>query len=337
MSQPPEYPGPADPRAAILPATRPRVAAARPAAPSYGPPPAAQLRRASLRPPATAHRPTRASRRANRRASRQGQPRAARASRLRPAQASPTTANRRVSPVATRLPATARRLPRPATVRRAHRPRVTRPRATEVDRARRGSASARPSAGRGSKFTSNMRGRWPFPTLVYFLALGAVIGIAFGIAIATSETTTTSYDYGNGYAYEASTSSYSLISYIVLTIGYMLVFFVAIYMQAGLISGALDIADGKPVTIGTFFKPRNVGGVLLTALLLGIAAVGRCLHLRRPADPRPSSLDVRLRVRHRRIDCRRSTPSRPVSRRSGAEIGNSAVVLAGAVRGGTGR
>jgi uncharacterized membrane protein len=110
-------------------------------------------------------------------------------------------------------------------------------------------------------------------TLIYFLALGAVIGIPFGIAIATSETATTTYNYGNGYAYEASSSSYSTIGYIVLTIGYILAFFVAMYMQSGLISGALDIADGKPVTVGTFFKPRNVGGVLLTALLLGIAAV----------------------------------------------------------------
>jgi uncharacterized membrane protein len=122
------------------------------------------------------------------------------------------------------------------------------------------------------KFTSNIAA-FAVPTLIYFLALGAAIGIPFGIAMATSETTTTTYDYGNGYAYQASTSSYSLISYIVLTIGYILAFFIGIYMQAGLISAALDVADGKPVSIGTFFKPRNVGGMFLTALLLGIAAV----------------------------------------------------------------
>src|SRR4029077_11446660 len=73
------------------------------------------------------------------------------------------------------------------------------------------------------KFTSNIAA-FAVPTLIYFLALGAVIGIPFGIAMATSETTTTTYDYGNGYAYEASTSHYSLISYIVLTIGYILAF-----------------------------------------------------------------------------------------------------------------
>src|ERR1700746_2121062 len=41
-------------------------------------------------------------------------------------------------------------------------------------------------------------------------------------------------------------------------------------MHAGLLSGCLDIADGKPVSIGSFFKPRNLGPALLTALLVGI-------------------------------------------------------------------
>ncbi|OBK92449.1 hypothetical protein A5645_23590 [Mycobacterium asiaticum] len=123
-----------------------------------------------------------------------------------------------------------------------------------------------------AKFTQNIAAL-AVPTLIYFVALGAVIGIPFGIAMATSETTTTTYDYGSGYAYEASTSSFSAISYIVLTIGYIAAFFVAMYMQAALVTGALEIADGRPVSIGTFFKPRNVGGVLLATLLLGLAAV----------------------------------------------------------------
>ena len=40
----------------------------------------------------------------------------------------------------------------------------------------------------------------------------------------------------------------------------------------------LDIADGKPVTIGSFFQPRNLGMALLAALLVGvISAVGSFL------------------------------------------------------------
>ncbi|HUH71494.1 MAG TPA: hypothetical protein VLZ05_22995, partial [Mycobacterium sp.] len=43
-----------------------------------------------------------------------------------------------------------------------------------------------------------------------------------------------------------------------------------IFMHAGLLSGCLDIADGKPVTIGSFFKPRNLGRVFLAALVVAI-------------------------------------------------------------------
>ena len=35
-------------------------------------------------------------------------------------------------------------------------------------------------------------------------------------------------------------------------------------------SGLLDIADGRPVTIGSFFKPRNFGTVILAAALLAV-------------------------------------------------------------------
>ena len=33
----------------------------------------------------------------------------------------------------------------------------------------------------------------------------------------------------------------------------------------------MDIANGQPVTIGSFFKPRNVGSVLISSLIVGIA------------------------------------------------------------------
>ena len=36
------------------------------------------------------------------------------------------------------------------------------------------------------------------------------------------------------------------------------------------LGGLLDIADGRPVTVGSFFRPRNIGPVVITALLVGI-------------------------------------------------------------------
>jgi uncharacterized membrane protein len=42
------------------------------------------------------------------------------------------------------------------------------------------------------------------------------------------------------------------------------------FAQAATLSGALDLADGRPVSIGSFFKPRNFGTVFLAAFLLAV-------------------------------------------------------------------
>jgi uncharacterized membrane protein len=41
-------------------------------------------------------------------------------------------------------------------------------------------------------------------------------------------------------------------------------------IQSAYLSGILDIANGQPVTIGSFFKPRNVGNVIVASLVSGI-------------------------------------------------------------------
>lgn len=49
------------------------------------------------------------------------------------------------------------------------------------------------------------------------------------------------------------------------------------FAHAAVLSGALDLADGRPVDIGSFFKPRHLGAVFLAALLL--AAIGLILNV----------------------------------------------------------
>ncbi|WP_422604182.1 hypothetical protein [Mycobacterium sp.] len=51
-----------------------------------------------------------------------------------------------------------------------------------------------------------------------------------------------------------------------------LVFLVIIFVQAGFLSGVLDIADSRPVTIGSFFRPRHFGTVILAAALLAVVS-----------------------------------------------------------------
>ena len=47
-------------------------------------------------------------------------------------------------------------------------------------------------------------------------------------------------------------------------------FVFGIFVQAGFLSGGLDLADGRPVTVGSFFKPRNFGTVVLAGALLSV-------------------------------------------------------------------
>jgi uncharacterized membrane protein len=108
------------------------------------------------------------------------------------------------------------------------------------------------------------------PVLGYGVVL-TVLGLVGGLLpMAFGESTNTTYTDSYGNTVSGVGVTYSAASFAVMIIGYVLLFVVAIYMHAGLLSGCLDIADGKPVTIGTFFKPRNLGAVFLTALLVAV-------------------------------------------------------------------
>ena len=106
------------------------------------------------------------------------------------------------------------------------------------------------------------------PALVYGVIAGVIIGAAYGLAFAVAPTQT--YEsYGTSYSYEAS---FGFLSFLVLIVGYLILMVVAAAMQSAYLSGLLDIANGQPVTIGSFFKPKNIGSVIVASLIIGIAA-----------------------------------------------------------------
>ena len=74
---------------------------------------------------------------------------------------------------------------------------------------------------------------------------------------------------GYSYSYEAS---FGFASILVLIVGYLILLVVGAAIQSAFLGGLLDIANGQPVTIGSFFKPRNVGSVIIASLIIGIAA-----------------------------------------------------------------
>jgi len=127
------------------------------------------------------------------------------------------------------------------------------------------------------KFTQNAAAL-VVPVVAYAVALAAVIGVMIALVTVFSSTTTTTYTDAYGNTYESVHGDISAVGLIVMILGYLIVFVVVLYMHAGLTTGCLELADGRPVTIGTFFRPRNFGIVVLTGLLVLIGvAIGSFL------------------------------------------------------------
>jgi uncharacterized membrane protein len=142
-------------------------------------------------------------------------------------------------------------------------------------------AAAPFSVGDAFKWALNKFGKYGaeliVPVLVYAVAM-AVLGIVefliamgFGVldigAMGSSTENSDSSSAAGGVGFFGFLVVSALLAF----------FFVAafLYIQAAYLSGCLDIADGKPVTIGSFLRPRNFGTVIVTALLIAVGtAIG---------------------------------------------------------------
>lgn len=117
-----------------------------------------------------------------------------------------------------------------------------------------------------NKFSKNA-GALIIPALVYGLVIAVIGGVLIAVMYPAFNTTTVS---DNGY-YETSTSAnFGAGATLVLILGYLALIAVGFYMQAAYVSGCLDIADGRPVTASSFFRPRNLGPMILAALLVAV-------------------------------------------------------------------
>ena len=120
-----------------------------------------------------------------------------------------------------------------------------------------------------NKFSKNA-----VPLIVATLVLGLIIIVLQFVfqflSAAVSPTEYTSYSDSSGFEYSWTTSSFSAAGLIVTIIGWLVLLVVGAAIQSAYLSGVLDIANGQQVTIGSFFKPRNVGSVIIAGLIVGI-------------------------------------------------------------------
>ncbi|MGV9825832.1 hypothetical protein [Gordonia sp. NPDC003429] len=108
----------------------------------------------------------------------------------------------------------------------------------------------------------------PGVLMLIVAVLAAVLGATATSWAGTSTTETYSNPYGADLTY--TTTSFGVGATILLIIVEILVYLVAIYIQASIVSGAVRVANGEPVSAKSFLVPIRFGPVLATAILVGI-------------------------------------------------------------------
>ena len=107
-------------------------------------------------------------------------------------------------------------------------------------------------------------------TLIYGVVVGVLEGIIYTLALLLAPAPVSYYD-SSGSGFSASYSAgFGFASFAVLALGGLVVFVVGGAIQSAYLGALLDIANGEQVAIGSFFKPRNVGSVLLGSLIVGV-------------------------------------------------------------------
>ncbi len=121
-----------------------------------------------------------------------------------------------------------------------------------------------------NKFSKNA-GALIVPTLVYGLIVAVIYGVFYGIAIALASTSSYDYDdYGSGYSGSFGIG-FGFASIAVMIVGLLVLIVAGGAIASAYVSGLLEVVNGQPVTIGSFFKPRNIGPVILATLIVGVA------------------------------------------------------------------
>lgn len=118
-----------------------------------------------------------------------------------------------------------------------------------------------------NKFSKNA-----VPLIVATLVFGVVIIALQGIVsvvqmlVSPDGTSYSADDSGLSFSYAATGFAGVLVS----IVGWFLTLLVVGAIESAFLSGVLSIANGEDVTVGSFFRPSNVGNVVIATLIVGI-------------------------------------------------------------------
>ncbi len=120
-----------------------------------------------------------------------------------------------------------------------------------------------------NKFTKNAA-PLIIATLVYGLIIVVLQVIVNLLQAAVSPGVSDYSSSESGFSYSWSTTSMGLGGILISIVGWFVLLIVGAAIQSGYISGVLDIANGQQVSVGSFFRPRNIGQVIIAGLIVGV-------------------------------------------------------------------
>lgn len=110
------------------------------------------------------------------------------------------------------------------------------------------------------------------PLIVAALVFGVVLIALQGIInvvqmlVSPGDTSYVADDSGLSFSYAATGFAGILVS----IVGWFLSLLVTAAIQSAFLGGIFDIANGQEVTVGSFFRPRNIGNVIIAGLIVGV-------------------------------------------------------------------
>lgn len=119
-----------------------------------------------------------------------------------------------------------------------------------------------------TKFQQNV-GTILLAMLLWLVGLAVVVGIWYGLLGAIGLGFTATDEYGMP---AASVGAFSGAFFVAFSLFGIVAFLAGFLFQAGVTRAALHVTHGRPLELRTFFAFEDIGKVLLTSLLLGLAS-----------------------------------------------------------------
>jgi uncharacterized membrane protein len=120
-----------------------------------------------------------------------------------------------------------------------------------------------------NKFSKNA-GPLIIATLVFGL-ITIVLQVVINLLQAAVSPGVSSYTSdSSGFSFAWSPFSGGPVAILISIVGWVVSLIVNAAIQSAYVSGVLDIANGQQVSVGSFFRPRNIGQVIIAGLIVGI-------------------------------------------------------------------